>query len=237
MTVYRWIRRSDERPHWERCLRHGRRSPTPDRRGKLKATADIRGRPAIVETCGRFGDWEGDTIVGRRRQGGLVTLVERKSGFARIGLVRQLRSKNVSRSIRRLANDLPRGLRHTLTLDNGKEFAGLVGTVCSKQYYFGTQPAIDIPGFQGAFGITVTEVRGFGRQKGHTELYRGAEYAISFLPKVKIEVLAPERLVEKAVEAAMKVARTGQIGDGKISITSVEEVIRIRTGERGEAAI
>jgi nitrogen regulatory protein P-II 1 len=89
----------------------------------------------------------------------------------------------------------------------------------------------------GVTGLTITEVKGFGRQKGHSELYRGAEYSITFLPKVKIEVLAPEHLVEKAVEAAMKVARTGKTGDGKISITSVEEVIRIRTGERGEAAI
>lgn len=131
MTIYRWIRRSDERAHWEGCLRWGRRSRGPDRRGKLKATADISGRPAIVETCGRFGDWEGDTIVGRRRQGGLVTLVERKSGFARIGVVRQLRSKNVRRSMRRLAGELPPGLRHTLTLDNGKEFAGHQGVARS----------------------------------------------------------------------------------------------------------
>ncbi len=89
----------------------------------------------------------------------------------------------------------------------------------------------------GITGMTVTEVKGFGRQKGHTELYRGAEYSIAFLPKVKIELLVPEALVERAVEAAMKAAWTGRIGDGKISITSVEEVIRIRTGERGEAAI
>jgi nitrogen regulatory protein P-II 1 len=89
----------------------------------------------------------------------------------------------------------------------------------------------------GVQGITVTEAKGFGRQKGHTELYRGAEYVVDFLPKVKIEVVLPEELVERAVEAIQKAARTGRIGDGKIFITSVEEVIRIRTGETGNEAI
>ncbi len=89
----------------------------------------------------------------------------------------------------------------------------------------------------GIQGMTVTEVRGFGRQKGHTEMYRGAEYSITFLPKIRIEVLLPDTLVEKAVEAATKAARTGKIGDGKITVSAVEQVIRIRTGERGEAAI
>ncbi len=89
----------------------------------------------------------------------------------------------------------------------------------------------------GVTGLTVTEVKGFGRQKGHTELYRGAEYVVDFLPKVKVEVVIPEGMVDQAVEAITKAARTGKIGDGKIFVTSVEQVIRIRTGETGEAAI
>jgi nitrogen regulatory protein P-II 1 len=89
----------------------------------------------------------------------------------------------------------------------------------------------------GATGLTVTEVKGFGRQKGHTELYRGAEYVVDFLPKIKIEVVVSASLLEAAVEAIVKAAHTGKIGDGKIFITSVEQVIRIRTGERDEAAI
>ena len=89
----------------------------------------------------------------------------------------------------------------------------------------------------GATGLTVTEVKGFGRQKGHTELYRGAEYVVDFLPKVKVEVVLPDSMVERAVEAIVKAARTGKIGDGKIFVTTVEQVVRIRTGESGEAAI
>jgi len=89
----------------------------------------------------------------------------------------------------------------------------------------------------GLQGITVVEAKGFGRQKGHTELYRGAEYVVDFLPKVKIEVVCEDQVVERAVEAIINAARTGRIGDGKIFISTVEEVIRIRTGERGEAAI
>ena len=89
----------------------------------------------------------------------------------------------------------------------------------------------------GLQGITVTEAKGFGRQRGHTELYRGAEYVVDFLPKVKIEIILEEAQVERAVEAIQQAARTGRIGDGKIFITSVEEVIRIRTGERGPEAI
>ena len=89
----------------------------------------------------------------------------------------------------------------------------------------------------GVQGITVTEVKGFGRQKGHTELYRGAEYVVDFLPKVKIEVVCEDAVLERAVEAIINSARTGRIGDGKIFVSSVEEVIRIRTGERGEGAI
>ena len=89
----------------------------------------------------------------------------------------------------------------------------------------------------GVSGLTVTEVKGFGRQKGHTELYRGAEYVVDFLPKVKVEVIVGENLVERAIEAIVKAARTGKIGDGKIFVTSVEQVVRIRTGESGEAAV
>lgn len=89
----------------------------------------------------------------------------------------------------------------------------------------------------GVTGLTVTEVKGFGRQKGHTELYRGAEYVVDFLPKVKIEVIVAESVVEQAIEAIVKSARTGKIGDGKIFVTSVEGIVRIRTGETDEAAI
>ena len=85
--------------------------------------------------------------------------------------------------------------------------------------------------------MTVSEVKGFGRQKGHTELYRGAEYVVDFLPKVKVEVVIPDGMVDRAIEAIVKAARTGKIGDGKIFVTTVEQVIRIRTGESGEAAV
>jgi len=89
----------------------------------------------------------------------------------------------------------------------------------------------------GVTGLTVTEVKGFGRQKGHTELYRGAEYVVDFLPKVKLEVVVVENLLDQAIEAIVKAARTGKIGDGKIFVTSVDHVVRIRTGEINEAAI
>ena len=89
----------------------------------------------------------------------------------------------------------------------------------------------------GVTGLTVTEVKGFGRQKGHTELYRGAEYVVDFLPKVKVEVILQDALVEQAIEAIVRAARTGKIGDGKIFVTAVEQVIRIRTGETGEDAV
>ncbi|MFO1380159.1 MAG: P-II family nitrogen regulator [Chitinivorax sp.] len=89
----------------------------------------------------------------------------------------------------------------------------------------------------GVTGLTVTEVKGFGRQKGHTELYRGAEYVVDFLPKVKIELVVSEPQVEPAIEAIIKAARTGKIGDGKIFVTGVEQVVRIRTGETNEQAI
>jgi nitrogen regulatory protein P-II 1 len=89
----------------------------------------------------------------------------------------------------------------------------------------------------GVQGITVTEVKGFGRQKGHTELYRGAEYVVDFLPKVKIEIIAADSLVTKIISTIETSAKTGRIGDGKIFVTQVEDVVRIRTGERGEPAI
>ena len=89
----------------------------------------------------------------------------------------------------------------------------------------------------GVAGITVTEVKGFGRQKGHTELYRGAEYVVDFLPKIKIEVVVADGSVEQAIEAIIKAARTGKIGDGKIFVTPVEQIVRIRTGETDESAI
>lgn len=89
----------------------------------------------------------------------------------------------------------------------------------------------------GVTGMTATEVRGFGRQKGHTELYRGAEYVIDFLPKVKIEVVVADGLVDQSIETITNAARTGKIGDGKIFVTDVQRVIRIRTGEEGEDAI
>ena len=89
----------------------------------------------------------------------------------------------------------------------------------------------------GALGMSVTEVKGFGRQKGHSELYRGAEYIVDFLPKLKLEVVVPDDEVEKITSALAEAARTGKIGDGKIFVTPVEDAVRIRTGERGDAAL
>jgi nitrogen regulatory protein P-II 1 len=89
----------------------------------------------------------------------------------------------------------------------------------------------------GVNGLTVTEVKGFGRQKGHTELYRGAEYVVDFLPKIKIELVVADEMVEPAMDAIIKAAHTGKIGDGKIFVTNVEQVLRIRTGETGELAV
>jgi nitrogen regulatory protein P-II 1 len=89
----------------------------------------------------------------------------------------------------------------------------------------------------GVSGLTVTEVKGFGRQKGHTELYRGAEYVVDFLPKVKVEIVVADSLLDRAMEAIIAAARTGKIGDGKIFVSNMEQVVRIRTGESGEAAI
>lgn len=89
----------------------------------------------------------------------------------------------------------------------------------------------------GVSGVTATEVKGFGRQKGHTELYRGAEYVVDFLPKVKLEIAIADAIVDQAIDAIVKAANTGKIGDGKIFVTSLEQIIRIRTGETGEDAI
>lgn len=89
----------------------------------------------------------------------------------------------------------------------------------------------------GVTGLTVTEVKGFGRQKGHTELYRGAEYVVDFLPKVKLEIVVAESLLDRAMEAIVNASRTGKIGDGKIFVSNVEQVVRIRTGETGDQAI
>jgi len=89
----------------------------------------------------------------------------------------------------------------------------------------------------GVKGMTLTEVKGYGRQKGHTELYRGSEYQIDFLPKIKLEVVVPDRLADKVVDTILKAAKTGQVGDGKIFITNVEDVVRVRTGESGEDAL
>jgi len=89
----------------------------------------------------------------------------------------------------------------------------------------------------GIVGMTVSEVKGFGRQKGHTETYRGSEYKVEFLPKVKIEVALPDELVDAAVDAVLKTAKTGKFGDGKVFVSTLEEVVRIRTGERGEGAL
>jgi nitrogen regulatory protein PII len=89
----------------------------------------------------------------------------------------------------------------------------------------------------GILGMTVSEVKGFGRQRGHTEIYRGSEYTVDFLPKVKIETIVPEHLVQPAIAAILESAKTGKIGDGKIFVSSLEEVIRIRTAERGDKAI
>lgn len=89
----------------------------------------------------------------------------------------------------------------------------------------------------GIQGMTVTEVKGFGRQKGHTELYRGAEYVVDFIPKIKIEIIVPDNIADKATDIIGRTARTGKIGDGKIFVSNIEDAVRIRTGQRGEEAI
>ena len=95
----------------------------------------------------------------------------------------------------------------------------------------------DALGEVGIEGMTVTEVKGFGRQKGHTEIYRGSEYTVDFLPKIKVELVVPDGSVESAVSAIVKAAKTGKIGDGKVFVSSIEEAVRIRTEEKGDAAI
>jgi IS30 family transposase len=122
-TIYRWIAADDEREHWESFLRRGRRRKEPDGRGKLPARVEIVGRPGVVDNRSRFGDWEGDTVVGKQRRGGVVTLVERKSGFALAGKVKRLKAQNVARCVKRRFQPLPPALRRTMTFDNGKEFA------------------------------------------------------------------------------------------------------------------
>ena len=102
---------------------------------------------------------------------------------------------------------------------------------------FKLEEAREALGDVGVTGLTVTEVKGFGRQKGHTELYRGAEYQVDFLPKLQIQVAVPDALVEMTVECLCQAARTGKIGDGKLFVTPLEQVVRIRTGETGEAAL
>jgi IS30 family transposase len=122
-TIYRWLASDRDRQLWAAFLRFGNCRRQSKTRGKTPARADIAGRPAVVDERRRFGDWEGDTVVSKQRRGGLVTLVERKSGFALVAKVQRLKARNVARSaIRQLAR-LPRGLRRTATFDNGTEFA------------------------------------------------------------------------------------------------------------------
>jgi len=123
MAVYRWIDQQPDRKYWRVYLRFGKRKKPNDRRGKLKATVQIQHRPKIVDTKERFGDWEGDTVLGQKRHSALVTITERKSGFALVGLVRKFRAVNVNRQMKNLVSPLPGELKKTLTLDNGKEFA------------------------------------------------------------------------------------------------------------------
>jgi len=123
MTIYRWIDRDESRDHWRAQLRSAGWRKRGETRGKLPAQARIADRPAVVRQRQRFGDWEGDTIVSAGRHGGLVSLVERKSGLVLLGQVKRLRARSVRGAIQRRVANLPRGLRRTLTLDNGKEFA------------------------------------------------------------------------------------------------------------------
>lgn len=124
-TIYDWVKRDERREHWESFLRRsGRRRPKHDRRGKLKGTVSVADRPGVVDERRRFGDWEGDTMVGAKHRGALVTHVERKSGYLLTARIDQKKSRQVNRATRRLFDGLPPGLRRTLTLDNGKEFAG-----------------------------------------------------------------------------------------------------------------
>jgi IS30 family transposase len=123
-TIYNWIIRSGEdREYWEGFLRFGPRRRSEETRGKLPSVVSIAGRPRIVDLRRRYGDWEGDTLVGRARHSGLLTLVERKSGYLQTGRVANLQARTVSRVARRRLQDLPPDLRRTMTFDNGKEFA------------------------------------------------------------------------------------------------------------------
>lgn len=123
-TIYDWIAQQGElRPHWESFLRWGPRRRHEETRGKLRSGASIAGRPAVINQRRRFGDWEGDTVVSKRRRGGVLTLVERKSGYLRTHKVADLKSRTVGRAARRELEDLPAALRRSATFDNGKEFA------------------------------------------------------------------------------------------------------------------
>jgi IS30 family transposase len=122
-AIYRWIRNNPQRTHWERCLRRGGRRKALETRGKIPRRVEIAGRPPVVSERSRHGDWEGDTIVGARRRSGLVSLVERKSGYLLLNKTPRLKATPVRRVIQRQAASLPAELKHTLTLDNGKEFA------------------------------------------------------------------------------------------------------------------
>jgi IS30 family transposase len=124
-TIYAWIRQDQHRTHWEQFLRRGgKRRPAHDRRGKIPGTVSIDGRPKVVDERKRYGDWEGDTVVGKGHRNGLLTTVERKSGYLRMAKVGNLRSESINRAARRKLGDLPGKLRRTMTFDNGKEFAG-----------------------------------------------------------------------------------------------------------------
>lgn len=123
-TIYTWIKQQgDDREHWESFLRFGRRRPQRDRRGHIPCQVEIKDRPKVVDRRGRYGDWEGDTVVGKAHSGALVTLVERKSGYLMTGKVTHRRADPVCDTIEQRLNTLPRRLRRTLTLDNGKEFS------------------------------------------------------------------------------------------------------------------
>jgi IS30 family transposase len=122
-TIYRWIKNSAQRLHWAQFLRRGGRRSDLEARGKIPRRVELADRPDVVRERSRYGDWEGDTIVGARRRGGLVSLVERRSGYLLLGKVPRLKATPVRRAIQRQVAALPTSLKHTLTLDNGKEFA------------------------------------------------------------------------------------------------------------------
>jgi nitrogen regulatory protein P-II 2 len=129
---------------------------------------------------------------------------------------------------------MPHALAHEQAAEHKGNAMKLVAAIIKPFKLEEVRSALTDLGLQ---GMTVTEVKGYGRQKGHTEIYRGAEYAVSFLPKVKIEVVVPEGTVDKAVEAIVRTARTGQIGDGKIFVSPIEHAARVRTGETDDSAI